>query len=180
MISNFKVTIFVMIAFVFALGISFQQASAANFVSDISLYVGKSKSSQVPEDSSRDLNVSTERAQISFGWLEVPYESSTFWGINLGYQRDVFGGVRSEGEWFGVGLGYFFESGFRLRGFYNASTSFASQSGGDGALVEVGWWRPISSKFSLGLNMNYQSVNFVRPSASFNSIYPALVIGGFF
>ncbi len=151
---------------------------------DTGIYYGQSEATANPVALNQWQNT-TSIYDIKLGYI---MDNSVYLGAEYSTRTDnQLSSTAAAGSATALGIGYFSENGFNIRGYYRLGEAFGNYSNGSGYQADLGYMMNMTSNFFLGFTVSIRQATFKTNStiAGFDywarkETYPFLTLGFLF
>lgn len=119
-------------------------------------YFSEEKSTQ--PSSGADGSTQYSNLDFKLGYLN---QASFYWGGAYSIKNDLLFTNRAQGRGSGVGLGYFWNNGFDLRGYYRFQESYGEYTSGNGYQICLTYSSKLSQMVNLGFTVDYREIKYL-------------------
>ena len=147
---------------------------------DFALYYGQTEGSSAPTNNNQAKTNETYY-DMKLGYL---FAMGFYLGAEYNTRNSGYIGGSTNGNGTAVGMGYFFQNGINLRGFYRFNEAFSDFRNGSGLQLDAGFTEMFATNFYLGVLLSYRKTNYTSRESdptltrySFDSTYPMLTFG---
>jgi hypothetical protein len=147
---------------------------------DFAFYYGQTEGSSDPDNSYQAKN-NESYYDMKLGYV---FNSGVYFGAEYNARNSGYVGGSTTGNGAAAGLGYFFQNGINLRGYYRFNESFSDFRNGTGVQADAGYSQLFATNFYLGIMLSYRKTNYTKRDSdptltrySFDSTYPMLTVG---
>ncbi len=147
---------------------------------DFAIYYGQTEGSSDPVNYMQSKSNETYY-DMKLGYL---FAMGMYLGAEYSTRNSGYINGSTNGNAAAAGIGYFFQNGINLRGFYRFNESFSDFRNGTGAQLDAGFSEMFATNFYLGINLSYRKTSYTKRDSdpvltnyTFDSTYPMLTFG---